>query len=317
LASCGEKAIQHVAHQQYRLGIDGGGTGCRARLTDLQGRVLGEGEGGPANLGLGVEVALESILQAARTALAQAGLNHTAMPSIDAGLGLAGANVPRQAEAFKRLSLPFRSVAVLSDAEVGCLGAHLGRDGGILILGTGSQGVLHRQGIFTTVGGWGFALSDAGSGAILGRAAVRRALLAHEGVQPASAFTQAVMDQVGGDPVAMVEWAAQARPREWAAHARATFGHAARGDPVALELVRASAQDVELMLDRLIALGATRISLMGGVAQPTRAYLSPRFASVLVPPLGDAMAGALLLCSPGAGGGPWRPPDAATSGHWH
>jgi glucosamine kinase len=284
-----------MANQQFRLGIDGGGTSCRARLTDLQGKVLGEGESGPANLGLGIEPACEAVLQAARGALRQAGLADDALRSIDAGIGLAGANVPALAQAFRGVPLPFRCTAVLSDAEVACLGAHLGHDGGILILGTGSQGVVHRDGGFVTLGGWGFALSDDGSGAVLGRAAVRRALLAHEGVAPSSLFTVAVMERLGNDPAAMVSWAARARPREWGSFARGVFDHATAGDEVALGLVRDSAADVDRLLDRLIALGASRISLMGGIAEPTRPYLSPRFAGVLVTPLGDAMAGALLL----------------------
>jgi glucosamine kinase len=284
-----------VANQQFRLGIDGGGTSCRARLTDLQGKVLGEGESGPANLGLGIDAAREAVLRCARMALHQAGLGDEALRGVDAGIGLAGFNVPALADAFRQVSLPFRSAALLSDAEIACLGAHLGQDGGILILGTGSQGVLHQAGRFVTIGGWGFALSDDGSGALLGRAAVRRALLSHEGVAPASAFTRTVMERLGNDPAEMVAWAARARPKEWGAFAKDVFEHAARADQVALSLVHASAMDVERLLDRLIALGASRVSLMGGIAEPTRPYLSPRLDDVLVAPLGDAMAGALLL----------------------
>src|SRR5439155_5997207 len=123
-----------------------------------------------------------------------------------------------------------------SDAEIACLGAHGARDGAILILGTGSQGVMYRGGSFTTVGGWGFALSDSGSGAILGRAAVRRSFLAVEGVEPASPFTEAVLQRFDRDRATMLEWASVARPREWAEFARVVFDHASRGDMVALQL---------------------------------------------------------------------------------
>ena len=39
----------------YAIGIDGGGTGTRAVLADLQGRELAQGRGGPSGLGLGIE----------------------------------------------------------------------------------------------------------------------------------------------------------------------------------------------------------------------------------------------------------------------
>lgn len=285
-----------MVEQQYSLGIDGGGTGCRARLVDMQGRVIGQGHAGPANLTLGVPTVRQAVLDATRAALAQAGLDDHALPATRAGLGLAGANVEHHRQAFEQVALPFQSWVLRSDAETACLGAHDGRDGAILILGTGSQGVVYRNGRFHTVGGWGFALSDSGSGAILGRAAVRRAFLAREGIEPGSPLTDTVMRRFDNDYAAMLEWSSRARPREWAQFARLVFEHAQQQDPVALQLVRASAASVERMLERLLALGAARISLMGGVAQPTRPYLSAKYDPVLVEPAGDALDGALLLC---------------------
>ncbi|MEY8690213.1 MAG: ATPase, partial [Leptothrix sp. (in: b-proteobacteria)] len=38
----------------YLIGLDGGGTGTRARLASPDGRVLGSGEAGPSALGQGV-----------------------------------------------------------------------------------------------------------------------------------------------------------------------------------------------------------------------------------------------------------------------
>jgi glucosamine kinase len=279
----------------YFLGIDGGGTGCRARLTSRQGDVLGEGSSGPANLTLGVDVAVDALLCATREALAQAGLPESALARTHAGLGMAAGNVPRHRAALEATALPFLSASVRSDAEVACLGAHGGEEGGILILGTGSQGVVYRGSGFITVGGWGFALSDTGSGAILGRAAVRRAFLAHECVEPTSPLTMAIVDRFFGDREVMLDWSTNARPKDWAEFARTVFEYARQGDPVALKLVRDNALAVERILDRMLSLGARRIALMGGIATPTRPYLAQRFAPVLVEPMGDAMDGALVL----------------------
>lgn len=282
-----------------RLGIDGGGTGCRARLVGEHGQVLGEGESGPANLALGAEPARAAVLQATRRALHGAGLPDSVLARTAAGLGLAAANVSKHRDAFARLALPFHSFVISSDAEAACLGAHAGRDGAILILGTGSQGVLHRGGRFSTVGGWGFALSDDGSGALLGREAVRQSFQVLDGVAAPSGLTRAVMDRFGSDRGAMLEWAAAARPGDWAVFARLVFEHAAQHDALALRLVLDSAAAAERLLDHLVAMGAQRIALMGGVAAPTRRYLSSRFDGVLVEPVGDAMDGALLLAAKG------------------
>jgi len=61
------------------LGVDGGGTRCRARLETADGRVLGQGVSGPASMRFGIQAASASILGAAREALAQAGLNEEAL----------------------------------------------------------------------------------------------------------------------------------------------------------------------------------------------------------------------------------------------
>jgi glucosamine kinase len=284
-----------VAAKQYRLGIDGGGTGCRARLADTAGKVLGEGVAGPANLLLGSEVSLDAVLQATHEALAAAGLPPSSLQHTHAGLGLAGANMPEHRRAFERLALPFARAALASDAEIACLGAHAGGDGAILILGTGSQGIVHTGGRFSTVGGWGFAVSDTGSGASLGRAAVRRALLAHEGVEPASDLTAAIMQRFDSEPTKMVEWAASAKPRDWAAFARMVFEHVQRGDPVAAALAAGTALEAERLVGRLAELGARSVCLMGGLAACIAPLLPRRFDALLASPRGDALDGALRL----------------------
>src|SRR5919112_4015887 len=122
------------------LGIDGGGTKCRARLRDAQGTPLGEGTGGPSNFRLDPDLVWNSILTACREALAQAGLHESDLKRIHAGMGAAGAG---QASAVERLLSrphPFASFAIDTDAHTAWLGAFGGGDGAILILGTGSCG---------------------------------------------------------------------------------------------------------------------------------------------------------------------------------
>ena len=54
----------------YQIGIDGGGTGTRARLVSAQGAVLGFGASGPSALGQGVDQAWEHVTQAIDAAFA-------------------------------------------------------------------------------------------------------------------------------------------------------------------------------------------------------------------------------------------------------
>lgn len=279
---------------RFFIGVDGGGTGCRARLVDRTGRVLAEGRGGPANLTLGLERATASLAAAVGDAFAAAGLGPADRADTDAAFGLAGIEASGTAAALAAHAFGLGRLAVVSDAETACLGAHDGRDGAILILGTGSQGYARRGAARIRIGGWGFAISDGGSGAVLGQRAVRRALAAHEGLAPASALTAAVM-QPHVDAAALCAWSLAAKPADYGALAPLVFAHAAAGDPVALGLRGEAVAEVEALVEGLAARAEAPVALVGGLAPIYGPLLGPRLAAMLVRPAGDAMDGALRL----------------------
>jgi glucosamine kinase len=281
--------------QRLFLGIDGGGTTTRARLTDAVGTVLGEGRAGTSNLNMGIASAAESILAATREALFAAGLDDDALALITAGFGLAGANVQALANALRAHPFPFQHVSLASDAVTACLGAHGGGDGAILILGTGSQGLVMTDGVARTVGGWGFELSDEGSGAVLGRAAIRAAILSYDALLPSTGLTQSILARFEGDPSIAAVWGKSATPGDYGAFAPLVFQYAATGDSVAVELLTEATAAVDRMLDRLVALGASRIVLMGGLAATYAQHVRPDLQRCLVAQQGDALAGALAL----------------------
>ena len=119
------------------LGVDGGGTQCRARLCDGSGAVLGEGTAGPANIRLGVDDSMKAVLAATGQCLAEAELGLDSQPII-ACLALAGATEPVELEVVEKFPHPFRQTIVTTDAHAACVGAHRGEDGGIIIIGTGT-----------------------------------------------------------------------------------------------------------------------------------------------------------------------------------
>ncbi|HYX05025.1 MAG TPA: BadF/BadG/BcrA/BcrD ATPase family protein [Reyranella sp.] len=277
------------------LGIDAGGTHCRARLVDAKGKVVGSGRSGPANLTIGIGTAYRSIMAASTAAFTAAKLERSAMRRTHAGMGIAGLDDPALAKAIANRRFGFASLTIRSDAVTACLGAHGEHDGGILILGTGSQGIVCRNGQFHRVGGWGFLLSDGGSAAVLGHAALREALLAHEGVIAASPFSRRLLRRFGNDPASMLPWARHATPSQWGEIAPLVFAAAKAGDAVASALVAGAAADVARTLDRMVELGAQRIALVGGLADAYRRHLPRRLARVLVSPQRDALAGAIDL----------------------
>lgn len=279
----------------YFLGVDGGGSGCRARLTDRAGIVLGEGRGGPANPRIDLNGAMAAIIEAADAALAAAGLPETTGARVHAGLGLAGVGQQREFERLLARPHPFAGRVLATDAHVACLGAHRGGDGAVLVVGTGSCGHALTGGRAVRIGGWGFPVSDQGSGAWLGLEALRAALQAHDGLIDMPPLTAAVMARFDDDPEKVVAWLDEARPRDYAALAPLVVDHAAAGDPLAVGLMRQAAADLAGMAGRLLALGAPRLCLLGGLAPALMPWLPRDLRDRLSEPLGDALDGALLL----------------------
>jgi len=277
------------------LGVDGGGTRCRARLADRSGHILGEGTAGPANIRLGLDDSFTEVLRAARQCLGEAGLGFEAIARIFACLALAGAGEARERDAAQSRNLPFRRTMITSDAHAACIGAHGGQDGGVIVIGTGSVGWAIIGGRHQRVGGWGLPLSDEGSAAWIGREALRMALPAFDGRIEPTALLNRLLDEFASDPYAIVRWADVARPAEFGRFAPLVVEHARQDDAVAVDLMERAAYHIDTLAARLVALGTERIALAGGLAAHLESWLASKTRQYLVSPQGDALTGALRI----------------------
>jgi len=276
-------------------GVDGGGTGCRARIEDAQGAVLGTGIAGPAALRIGVDRALAEVEKACRAALDEAGLAADTLSALHTAVGLAGVGRKGVLEELESRPHPFRSVVYAHDATIACIGAHGARDGGIVIVGTGSVGFAVVGGREIRVGGYGFPISDEGSGADLGLHAIRLALRAYDERGLATQLTREVMLRFRDDPFEAVAWMDRATATDYATFAPLVMRYADAGDAVARRIVRDAAEQIDELVRRLAECGATRVALIGGLASPMQPWLAPDVQRRLVPVEGDAVDGALRL----------------------
>lgn len=277
------------------IGIDGGGSTCRARLCDLTGAVLGEGVGGPANVRLDAARVMDSILTASRAATEAGGLSANDLTRAHAGLGLAGAALRSACDRLLAEPNPFASIAIETDAYAAWLGAFAGEDGAILILGTGSCGLAVVDGKQFDVSGWGAEVSDEASGHWIGREAIRRALWAYDGRAAATPLSDAVLARLGHSAEAVVAFATTARPADYASLVPLVFEHAEARDPLALALVTEAAADAVRIIMRLLEVGAPSVCLIGGLAEPLSAWLPQSVRQRLAKPRGDALDGAILM----------------------
>ena len=277
------------------LGVDGGATRSRARLRDADGRLIAEGTGSAANIHVDFDAAAAALRAVVDATLANAGLNRSDAGSIAMGLGLAGfkgeADQARVAAVFPG----FSRVQAANDATTACLGAHAGADGGLVIAGTGSAAIARVRKKEIIIGGRGFALGDDGSGSHVGLDAMRAAMRAYDRIGPASMMTQDLIGRFDNDVVAMMNWALSAKPGDFGGLAPRVFEHAANHDPIATEIVRTAARAIGVLTRGVIALGAERVALVGGVGEALRPYFEPDIAARLKPPLYDPTDGAILF----------------------
>ncbi|OBZ97119.1 N-acetylglucosamine kinase [Pararhizobium polonicum] len=280
----------------YILGIDGGGTSCRAAVAGAEGRILGRGKSGAANILTDPDNALIHIIGAATAAFEEANIAPSEIGSARAVLGLAGSNVG-DAVHYVKERLPFARADIESDGLIALQGALGDGDGAVAILGTGSIYISRQADDIRYIGGWGFQIGDLGSGARLGHALLQESVLAFDRIHPSSPLTDAVMAEFNDDPRDVVEFARAARPGEFGRFAPKVFDHAGRNDRVAIALLRASAQTIDEALDAVVAQGSHRLCLLGGLAPLYRPWLAERHQPLFVEPEADALTGSVALAA--------------------
>ena len=279
----------------FFLGVDAGASQCKARLASRDKGILATAKSGPANLQSGLEVIQARILQCAGDCLADAGLQRDVFKLTNTAAGIAGNLTPSVLKSIEALGWPFRSFRATSDLDIAHLGAHLGADGAVLVLGTGSVALWTEAGQQRVFGGYGFPAADEGSGAALGLAAVGYGLRALDGREECTGFGEAVLDFLGGSLAEAAEWAARARSNDYARLAPLVLEKARKGDPKARAILEREICFVEQYLKALKEAGAKSVAMVGGLAAHIRPWISEEWTAFIDEARGDAMTGALLL----------------------
>ena len=278
---------------KFYCGVDGGGTSCRARIIDRDFNVVGEAKRGSANILLGIAYAAQQIEDTIREAASKANIDD--LSTLSVGLALAGAEQKDAWQAFMKHSHPYGSMTLNTDSYGACLGAFGKPEGAIVIAGTGSVGLLLTEGKQYQIGGREFPISDQGGGAIMGLSLIQYTLLAHDGLETSTPLSQAVLEHFNHDLDTIVSWSKKARAKDYAAFSPMIFQFSTQEDPLACQLIKETAAQIERLIFGLQQRGATGIALMGSIGERILPWLSSDALSLLVSPQSDAVSGALLM----------------------
>jgi glucosamine kinase len=166
----------------FYLGIDGGGTKTTCVVGD-ESSVLATANGSGSNIVRLGEAEAKVGLQAA-ISQACCGANVSPLRIQAACVGAAGAANPEVNAAVRKIVrqiLPNAEVTVVGDMVIAHEAALHHHPGVVAIAGTGSIAYgRNEQGETARAGGWGFAISDEGSGQWIGRTAVSEAMRAFD-----------------------------------------------------------------------------------------------------------------------------------------
>lgn len=286
--------------EKLYIGVDGGATKCTVRVENEFGKPLGQAGSGPANIRLSVPQAWQSIEDALDKILKPLGIDKLSRDyELHAGMGLAGCEISHAYKAFITYPHRFMTLAVTNDAHTACLGAHAGRDGAMIIAGTGVVGYQIEDGQTAKVSGWGFPHDDIGSGAWLGLEAARITFQAQDGRIAPSGVANAVMAHFGNKLDRFVAWANQANSTAYAELAPVVIRQAKAGDDDAIVLLKTAAHALDAVGNALQVKRKDRsrtlpCAMVGGVAPFVQPYLSEALRSRLVACELPPEAGAIL-----------------------
>lgn len=282
-------------NNQLFLGIDGGGSKCKAIIMNQDNEILGIGISGPGNPLHGFEQATNSITESATLALKNADLIHSKLDDIVAGVGLAGVNIPLLFDKIATWQHPFKSMHLATDLFIACLGAHNGSDGAVIISGTGSSGFAYVDEQHTLIGAHGFPHGDKGSGAWFGLQAVKQVLLSLDGLVPTTLMSEVLLKKLNcKNDIDLVEAVANQKATFYAQQANLVFDTAERGDKFALAIVAQGAEYINGMARILTAKNPPRMSMIGGLTPRLKPWLADDIQRNLAEPLNTPEVGAVL-----------------------
>ena len=230
------------------LGIDAGGTKTVCQLADDSGEVLAEARRGGANLQAVGELEVEKVLHdVMEEAIGDLDVRPAAIC-----LGIAGVDRPEDAGVvrgiMKRIGYKAK-VLVVNDALVALEAGAPDQPGVVVIAGTGSIAYgRNDRNQAARAGGWGYMLGDEGSGYWIGRAALRAVLRESDRRGPATLLTGLLLKYYGGpraqDLIHPV-YHGTLRPSAIASLAQCVQAAFTDGDPVAIGILRGSADQLE------------------------------------------------------------------------
>ncbi|MCU1297012.1 MAG: ATPase, BadF/BadG/BcrA/BcrD type [Acidobacteriaceae bacterium] len=255
----------------FFLGIDGGGSKTSCLLGD-ETSALGSGTGAASNVvRVGEASARQSLTEAIHQACSDA--NIAPQQISRTCVGVAGGARKDVDDIVREIvaEIVAGEIEVVGDMVIALQAAFGDGPGVIVIAGTGSIAYgRNTNGETARSGGWGFAISDEGSGHWIGRAAVAAIMRAHD-EETQTRLSESILNTWHLKDREQLVLAANGSPApDFAALFPSVVSAAASGDTVAIRVLESAANELsglaKTTIKRLFPEGQTvKIAMIGGV----------------------------------------------------
>ena len=256
-----------MTRQDFVCGVDGGGTMTIAICCNLQGKEIARREFGPFNLNSIGQQAFKNILNELVSFLNETG-NCRALC-----IGAAGSTNKWVSECeenvLDKTGIPYK---LLGDFEIAQIGAFDGKDGIILISGTGSVCYgKNKGGKGAMAGGWGHLLGDEGSGYGIGRDAISAIARMYDGYGKPTILKDMLAKELNLDtPEKIVSYVYSNDKSAVAAIFHIVERAFKMKDAVAMDIIRRNAESLVQIVNAVVSrleFKSINVALLGGLLE--------------------------------------------------
>ena len=102
---------------------------------------------------------------------------------------------------------------------------------------------------------------------MMGLRLIQEVLLAVDGMKPFTPLATHVMATFDNSVDQVVEWSKTARPCDYGQFSPVVFEFAENRDPLAVDMLKQTATDVEMLFNGLLQKGAEEVAMMGSIGE--------------------------------------------------
>lgn len=284
------------------IGIDGGGTKTLFRLSNSNLNTIKEIELGTSHFGQVGYDRMKKILQQGIAELLKDSHEETVLSFGLAGYGEVAQIRTRIEEVIKVVSKGHKYI-LHNDSQIAAFGALGGKEGIVMIAGTGSIAVAHQDGNWHRRGGYGYLIDDGGSAYDIGKRALRTFARMAENLIEKDPLFDVIMENFSisraPDLIGIMFDQVQTIRTETAKLAGLVYQASEAGSKQADQIFEDVAKEHAIYINSLMKLfdKTPPISYIGGVYQAGDKILEPlkQQGIVMQTPIYDSCTGAVLL----------------------